>query len=377
MHVESGKGRSLRFAFLTELYHPSVGGQEIFFQELGEAMIRRGHHVDVFCIGHQPGLADDETLNGVRVRRNPNGGRYKTPRVAAMRRNWTDIVRFSTAVRRLARRGQYDFFLLNEWPLMHVTALPKAVRARSAVHWCEIREDPFLRLLQAQLPKRVGMNFAVSEAVAEAIHQQSQQDCGVLPSGIVASRYRWVSRAERSGALYVGRLAPHKNLPLLVDAFALASERGFAGDLVIAGDGPSRGDIEDHVRRSPVASRVHVLGSVDEEQKLDLLSRSTVLGMPSRREGFPRVIAEAMASGLPVVTADFPENGARDVVKQYGAGVVCGTTEADFADALLAAEADWDVYSQAGSGGAESLDWSHIAKTLETHALAVAGRGKP
>jgi glycosyltransferase involved in cell wall biosynthesis len=80
------------------------------------------------------------------------------------------------------------------------------------------------------------------------------------------------------------------------------------------------------------------------------------------------VIAEAMACGLPVVTADFSENGGKDVVKQYGAGVVSGTTPADFADGLLAARAGWDGYSQAGRAGAIDLDWSHIAEKLEKHA---------
>lgn len=365
----------MRFAFLTELYHPSVGGQEVFFQELAEAMVRRGHRVDVHCIGHQGELADAETMNGVNLYRTPNGGRYKTPRLAAMRRNWFDIVRYSLEVRRLALRNGYDFYLLNQWPLMHVAGLPAQVRRRSAVHWCEIREDPLLRVLQAQLPKRVGMNFAVSEAVAATIRQQSDRECGVLPSGIEAARYRSVVRDDRSGVLYVGRLAPHKNLPLLIDAFALAAERGFVGDLVIAGDGPSRTDIENHVRRSPVAARVHVLGSVDEARKIELLSRSAVLGMPSRREGFPRVIAEAMASGLPVVTAEFAENGARDVLRQYGAGVVCGTDPEDFAGGLRDAEAQWDRFSKAGLAGAEMLDWSHIAEKLEAHARTVVGRG--
>lgn len=365
----------MSFAFLTELYRPSVGGQEVFFQELAEELVRRGHRVEVHCIGHESGLADRETINGVDLHRNPNGGRYKNPRVAALRRNWSDIAKFSSGVRRLASRNDHDFYLLNEWPLMHVAALPKQVRARSAVHWCEIREDPLLRVLQAQLPKRVGMNFAVSEAVAVAIRQQSHQDCGVLPSGIVASRYRCADRAERAGALYVGRLAPHKNLPLLIDAFALAVDRGFDGDLVIAGDGPSRSDIERHAAQSPAASRVRVLGSVDEDQKIELLSTAVVLGMPSRREGFPRVIAEAMASGLPVVTADFPENGARDVVRQYGAGVVSGTEPTAFAAAMLSATENWAKYSQAGVGGADLLDWSHIAETLEAHAFTVARRG--
>ena len=111
-----------------------------------------------------------------------------------------------------------------------------------------------------------------------------------------------------------------------------------------------------------------MLGSVDEARKLDLLAMSSVLGMPSKREGFPRVIAEAMASGLPVVTADFTENGGKDVVKQYGAGIVCGQTSVAFADALLDAQAGWEGYAQAGRAGAVDLDWTHIAEKLEKHA---------
>lgn len=362
----------LRLAFLTELYTPSIGGQEVFFQELGEAMVRRGHHVDVYCIGHEPGLADREVINGVTVHRSPNGGGYKHPVIPALRRNWSDIVRYSRGVRRLAKRRPYDFFLLNEWPLMHVTALPKLARARGGIHWCEVRGGPLFGVLQAQLPKLVGTNFAVSEAVATAIAVRSHRQCGVLPSGIVADRYRSSARSERSGVLYVGRLTSHKNMPLLIDAFAIAASRGLSGDLVIAGDGPSRREIEDCARQSPLTDRVHVVGPVDEAEKIRLLSTSAVLGIPSRREGFPRVVAEAMASGLPVVTADFPENGGRDVVRQYGAGVVCGIEPADFAEALLAAETHWDGYSKAGLAGACSLDWSRIAETFEYRVRAVA-----
>ncbi len=365
---------SLRFAFLTELYRPSIGGQEIFFQELGEAMVRIGHSVDVYCIGHEPGLSATETLNGVHIHRHPNGGHYKTPRFAAMRRNWFDIFRYSAGARRCALGGAHDFYLLNQWPLMHVTALPRPVRARSAIHWCEIRDDAFLRTLQAVLPRLVASNFAVSEAVAQEITRQSGRPTVVLPSGIQLDRYRSVPHGKRSGVLYLGRLAAHKNLPLLIDAFALAAADGFAGELVIAGDGPARGEIESHARQSPAAERIRVLGSVDEDTKIELLSRAALLGMPSRREGFPRVITEAMASGLPIVTARFPENGATDVVAQYGSGVVCGTDPAEFAGALLAAEAGWEGFSHAGITGAQSLDWSGIARTLEARAMEVAAR---
>ncbi|MBY0289800.1 MAG: glycosyltransferase family 4 protein [Mycobacteriaceae bacterium] len=366
----------MRFAFLTELYPPHVGGQEVFFQELAEAMVRRGHSVDVYCIGHDKGLDPEVTVGGVRILRNPLTNRYIDPPVRALRRNWPAIAKYSAWVRRQVPGRHYDFHLLNEWPLLHVLALPRDIRARTGIHWCEIRDDQIVGQAQKRLPRLVGSNFAVSPAVAEAITEQSGRACSVLPSGIVTMQYRHVGRAERSGALYVGRLFPHKNLPLLIDAFALAAARGFSGDLVIAGDGSARADIEEHARRSPVGSRVHVLGSVTEEQKIELLSRAAVLGMPSQREGFPRVIAEAMASGLPVVTAKFPENGAKDVVAQFGAGVVCGTEPADFADALLTAQAQWDTFSRAGLSGAQSLDWSGIAYALEARAEEVAGTSR-
>ena len=358
----------MRFAFLTELYPPHVGGQEVFFQQLAEAMVGRGHSVDVYCVGHDTGLDPDVTVNGVHIRRHPLTNRYVNPPIPALRRNWPAIGRYSAWVRRHVVRQNYDFHLLNQWPLLHVPAMPRNMRTRTGIHWCEIRDDQIVGQAQKRLPRMVGSNFAVSTAVAKAITEQSGCRCSVLPSGIVVTRYRPAERSERAGALYVGRLWPHKNLPLLIDAFALTAARGFAGDLVIAGDGSARADIEEHARRSPVASRVRVLGSVTEEQKIELLSRAAVLGMPSRREGFPRVIAEAMASGLPVVTANFPENGAKEVVAQYGVGVVCGTEPADFADGLLTAEAQWDVFSRAGLAGAQSLDWSGIAHTLETRA---------
>ena len=365
---------SLRFAFLTELYLPNVGGQEVFFQELGEAMVRLGHQVDVYCIGHELGLAVSETLNGVHIHRYPNSGRYMHPRLPALRRNWSDIVKYSAGVRRCALADRHDFYLLNQWPLLHVAALPGGVRARSGIHWCEVRGGVLFHTLQARLPRMVGSNFAVSSAVAEAITEQSGRPTLVLPSGIQLERYRQAPRGQRSGVLYVGRLAAHKNLELLIDAFDLAAARGFLGDLVIAGDGPVRGEIEAYARQSKSAARIQVVGSVSEDKKIELLSQSVVLGMPSRREGFPRVITEAMASGLPVVTARFPENGAKEVVAQYGAGIVCGIEPGDFADALLRAEAGWESFSQAGIEGAQCLDWSGIARTLEARAIEVAAR---
>ena len=117
-------------------------------------------------------------LSTVCIHRHPNGGHYKTPRFAAMRRNWFDIFRYSAGARRCALGGAHDFYLLNQWPLMHVTVLPRPVRARSAIHWCEIRDDAFLRTLQAVLPRLVASNFCRQRGGGAGDHQTiGQTDC--------------------------------------------------------------------------------------------------------------------------------------------------------------------------------------------------------
>jgi glycosyltransferase involved in cell wall biosynthesis len=106
------------------------------------------------------------------------------------------------------------------------------------------------------------------------------------------------------------------------------------------------------------------MGFVTEEQKIELLASSEVFLLTSRREGFPRAIAEAMASGLPVVTVDYPENGARNIVRQYGIGKVTDPLPAKIAEGTLAVMAEWETYSKASVSAGRSMDWEVLIDKL-------------
>jgi glycosyltransferase involved in cell wall biosynthesis len=96
--------------------------------------------------------------------------------------------------------------------------------------------------------------------------------------------------------LAVGRLAPQKNLALLVDAFArlaTAEDR-----LVIAGEGPCRAALERRVSRLGLAGQVLMPGHVGDVAPLYRASDALVLS--SDYEGVPGVVVEALAAGLPV-----------------------------------------------------------------------------
>lgn len=115
----------------------------------------------------------------------------------------------------------------------------------------------------------------------------------------------WPPIPWRLRLAWAGRLAPGKGLEALIDALAAlaASEPdGHRTELVIIGDGPSRADLEARATTAGIADRIHWLGYVaDRTTYLDALASCDLFVFPSPAEGFPKVILDAMAVGLPVV----------------------------------------------------------------------------
>jgi glycosyltransferase involved in cell wall biosynthesis len=108
--------------------------------------------------------------------------------------------------------------------------------------------------------------------------------------------------------LFVGRLAPNKRLPILVEALARLRDVQPPVHAAVVGDA---GDAyEPEARRCRelatvrgVGDRLHWLGQVSEDALRDALRSADVLVMPSCHEGFCIPVIEAMACGLPVVAA--------------------------------------------------------------------------
>ena len=97
----------------------------------------------------------------------------------------------------------------------------------------------------------------------------------------------------------VGRLHRQKGFDLLIEAFALIADRHPAWNLDIFGEGPEREQLQSLIARHRLSNRVTLRGVVTE---IDLpLHEAGLFVMPSRYEGFPNALLEAMACGLPCV----------------------------------------------------------------------------
>jgi glycosyltransferase involved in cell wall biosynthesis len=134
--------------------------------------------------------------------------------------------------------------------------------------------------------------------------------------------HRWFERGGPPVVLGVGMLKRRKDFATLVRAFArLRAER--PAKLVIIGDGPQRERLKSLAARLGVERDVDFLGFVDDPSPY--MKRASVFVLPSRIEGAPNVLVEALACGTPVVSTDCG-GGAREILAEgrYGPLVPVG-----------------------------------------------------
>lgn len=131
--------------------------------------------------------------------------------------------------------------------------------------------------------------------------------CGLEPS-FHEGAMQPITSAPR--LVCVGRLCEQKGQMLLINAFSTLAARGIDFELVLAGDGEMRAEIEELIRQHSLESKVRITGWISSNQVREEILASRAMVLPSFAEGLPVVIMEAMALRRPVLTtyvAGIPE----------------------------------------------------------------------
>ena len=121
----------------------------------------------------------------------------------------------------------------------------------------------------------------------------------VVHNGIDTDRFAFTGPDPAGYAVFVGRLVPEKDISTLLQAVALVACTLPDFRLLIAGDGPERGSLQQRTEQLGLGERVAFLGNVREVPAL--LARARLFVLSSLTEGISLTLLEAMARGLPVV----------------------------------------------------------------------------
>lgn len=157
----------------------------------------------------------------------------------------------------------------------------------------------------------VGCSRLVSESFAGLARKEMAIRNGIAGREPVrpmdATRLRRELGIERTGpiAMAIGRLAPQKGFDLLLRSVALLKrESSREAQLVIVGDGTERKALEQQAEAEGIAELVHFVGFRSDIDRL--LEVADVVVVPSRSEGFPITVLEAMSHGRCLVASDLP-----------------------------------------------------------------------
>ncbi|PCH54281.1 MAG: colanic acid biosynthesis glycosyltransferase WcaL [Flavobacteriaceae bacterium] len=132
----------------------------------------------------------------------------------------------------------------------------------------------------------------------------------------------------------VGRLCEQKGQLLLIEAVHRIKDKGMPIELILAGDGPMRHEIEGLIEQYGLTSQVHITGWISGAQVLDEIQASRALVLPSFAEGLPVVLMEACALHRPSVTTSIA--GIPELIKDKKGGwlIPAGSVD-DLCDALI------------------------------------------
>jgi glycosyltransferase involved in cell wall biosynthesis len=216
---------------------------------------------------------------------------------------------------------------------------------------------------------------AVSEALGEAVAQLGlpREKIVVQHNAVDGDRFvirdRRAARAElgvpsdRPLIGYVGNLRPEKGGDVLLEAMALLVARDARPvDLAMIGGGPYEAELHQLAAARQLGERVRFLGVKVHDEVPRWLSAFDVLCLPSRREGCPNVVLEALASGRPVVASAV--GGVPELLRRDNGILVPSERPDELADALARAlDRSWDA--EALRASVPSPSWDTVARTYE------------
>ncbi len=284
-----------------------VGGAQRMAALLSEALVARGHTLDVVALGARTGSWIEDGLTTL-------AARESRLHLHFLGKGAGLDLSIPPRLGRLLRRLSPEVVHTHLHTVKYSFPASRIVGARCyhtlhnlAEHEIEAAGQRF-----HQMAFRAGVRpVAIGDAVAESIRRVYHlAPVACIPNGIPVSAYRAPpgTRAAVRAELGIpadtlvffsaGRLNAQKNHDLLVDAMRALPRDGVDRLALVAGEGELRGALEERAEGLPVG----FLGVRPDVCRL--MAAADVFVLPSRWEGNPLVVMEAMAAGLPVLATD-------------------------------------------------------------------------
>jgi glycogen(starch) synthase len=294
----------VRILFWSESFWPSIGGISVLAARFLPALRARGHDVLVLTSQNDARLPQVGDFEGTAVRRFPFWSTLDG-------RDPTRLIELGHELLTLARTFRPDVVHLNgvrvgaffQHSLRrgHPAPLLVTLHGMEPAHFYSPES-----LLDSTL-RAADWVVACSSSLLEetlAIWPELGAKSSVIPNGLELPPLPPTPLPfDPALLLCLGRLEPEKGFDLALSAFGRLADRRPALRMLLAGDGPLRGQLEAQARALGLESRAEFLGWVPPDEVPRLINRATAVLMPSREDALPLVAIEAAQMARPVLAA--------------------------------------------------------------------------
>ena len=329
------------------------GGTQRVATTLANALFERGWRVDVISLRWRTSFFPlDARIEPIDLSGDLVDARGLVRRLRGALRRWSRWRRYL--------REQRPDVVLAMLPLANVMAV-FGTRGMDVPVVISERNDPAVQRLRADWEwlrrrtyRRADVVTANSAGALATIARAAPAARQVLvPNAVNVPTTVAPLASERPWFAAVGRLNRQKAFDVLLEAFARIAARVPDWDLRIAGTGPEAGALAAQATRLGIADRVHWHGQL--EDPFPLLAGAGALVLPSRHEGVPNAMLEAMALGRAVIVSDASSGPLEYVTDGANGRVVAVDAAADLATVMAELADDPALRARLGAAARERV----------------------
>lgn len=299
----------MRIGIVTETYPPEINGVALTVHHLAAGLAARGHSIDLIRPRQPESHADERGIDafevpGIGLPRYP-GLRLGLPAGRQLRQRWLQQRPDAIYV---ATEGPLGWSAMRAAGQLGIP-LSSGFHTRFdhyAGHYGVRLLTPLVRAYLRRFHRRAMATLVPTSTLAQELHAMGIANACLLRRAVdtklfhpdrrdAALRASWGIDALTPVVLYVGRIAPEKNLQLAVQAFRAIQQQAPQARYVWVGEGPARAALQ-------AANPDFIFAGA---QRGEALARhyasADLFPFPSLSETFGNVVIEAMAAGLPVV----------------------------------------------------------------------------
>lgn len=310
---------------------PPLGGggaNACFYLTKGYA--ERGHEVIIVTAGYEE-LKQEETLNGVKIFRIPCRRKHKEH--CGFPEMLDFLLKAWPVVKKAEEKNKFDichvFFGIPSGPIGYLLkkkyGVPYVIRFGGGdIPGFQERFKliykllaPFVRVLW----KYADALVANSEGLKKfAMDFDSKNEVMIIPNGVDNTYYCKENHLQEQGVyriLFASRLIERKGLQFIIPKLRLIEQEAEKPvKLIVVGDGPYRTCLEELAVKYGVRDLIQFEGQKNKSELPFYYQNADVFILPSKKEGMPNVVLEAMASGLPILMT--PCEGSKELVQDNG-----------------------------------------------------------